>query len=68
MIQILSTIVTIWAWGVPVAGIVFGFVVSGAPAQIRWSIMRRHYVFWCIAWPMTAGVLAFRFGRLWWNR
>lgn len=66
MIQFLSTIITVWIYGIPVAGIVFGAVVAKAGPLHRRRLRRRHYAFWCVAWPWAVAVLAFQVVRAWW--
>lgn len=68
MIQFLSAIVTVWVWGIPVAGLVLGALIAMASPLNRRYMQRNHYAFWCVAWPAAMAVLVFRTGRARWHR
>lgn len=68
MIAIIHDLAIVWICGIPVAFLVFGWIIASAPPLIRFHVLRWPYVFWCVAWPASLAVVAYRTGRQWWQR
>lgn len=68
MIQILSILVTIWMYGIMIAALILGLIVSIMPTESQRSFKRIPYVFWCVAWPLAMIVILWRSSSSRWNR
>lgn len=68
MTALAHTLAVVWLCGIPVAALVFGWIIAKAPPVMRYHFKRSSYVFWCVAWPFAAFVITWRTITQWWMR
>ena len=68
MIALAHTLAVVWLCGIPVAFLVFGWIIRRAPPLVRFHFRREPYALWCVGWPAAVFVITWRSITQWWMR